>query len=62
MDSSEESSTSGSSTDSHDVKNLAAAAEVLRRMKAILRMHPPLVKSSLSHNKADWSSMDEIES
>jgi len=43
MDSSEESSPSGSSTDSHDVKNLAAAAEVLRRIKAILRMQPPLV-------------------
>ncbi|XP_039782143.1 putative nuclease HARBI1 isoform X1 [Panicum virgatum] len=43
MDSSEQSSPSGSSTDSHDVKNLAAAAEVLRRIKAILRMQPPLV-------------------
>ena len=43
MDNNEESSTSGSSTDSHDVKNLAAAAVVLRRIKSILGMHPPLV-------------------
>ena len=43
MDSSEELSTSGSSTDTQDIKNLAAAAVVLRRIKSILGMHPPLV-------------------
>ena len=57
MDSSEESSTTGSSTDSHGIKNLATAAEVLRRIKAILSMHPLVVNPTCPITKlsgAQW--------
>ncbi|RLN24062.1 hypothetical protein C2845_PM07G14680 [Panicum miliaceum] len=43
MDSNEESTTSDTSSDSQEMKNLAKAGVILRRIKAILAMQPPVV-------------------
>ena len=57
MDNSEESWISESSSDSRDLKNLAEAAVLLRRIKAILSMQPPVVNPTCPITKltgAQW--------